>query len=120
MSDPHDRRQRTDFWLIMSDEDGRILTRSDGPSPAVFSGEGEAKLFLRWGMVEDGHIARTTSEDLISLLDSQCAEARSILLDPSPEMFAERMTALVRMDKERFVERLLKRGGYGLERLVVS
>lgn len=94
---------------------------SDDASPAIFSGKGEAELFLRLGMVEDGwRIERTTSGDLASLLDGRCAEARSILLDPSPEMFAECMTALVRMGKDRFVERLLERGGYGLERLAVS
>lgn len=112
---------RTDFWLILSDEDGRMLVMGDEASLAVFSGEGEAELFLRWGMAGDGwKVRRAASGELASLLDGGRSEAGSILLDPSPEMFAQRMTALVRVRKDRFVENILKRSGLGPPCLAVS
>lgn len=110
---------RPDFSLIVAKEDGRVFT-VDGATLAVFSGEGEAELFLYLAVGKEGwKVRQTSSGELISMLDGPCASAERVALDPSPEMFAERLMGLVCMGKERFVERIVS-GGCGAERLAFS
>ena len=105
-----------DFWLLVAEEDGRVLTVGEDAAPAVFSGEGEAKLFVHLAAGDDVWTVRRTSlEGLASLLrGSSCAGATRVALDPSPEMLAdESLVQLVSMGKDRFLERFAKRDRRG-------
>lgn len=107
---------RSEFWLIVAEDDGRVLTVDGDGSPAIFSGEGEAELFqYLLGAGEDGWLVRRTSPgELISVLYCHCADAKKVALDPAPEMLSARLVGLVCMSKVRFVaqivERVLERG----------
>ncbi len=100
------------FWLIFEEE--RRLTRpltvvlpGGGEALAVFSSEGEAEMFRWLGMAGDGWRTRETSSgEVISLLYGPCSEARSVALDPFPEMLADGLAGLVALDRVRFLERV--------------
>ena len=103
------------FWLIFAEE--HQLTRpltvglpGGGEALAVFSSEGEAEMFLRLGMAEDGWRMREISAgEVISLLYGPCSEARSVALDPFPEMLADGLVGLVTLDRRRFLGRVTRR-----------
>ena len=77
-------------------------------TPAVFSGEGEAEIFRRFGTLGATWRKRSTSPDeLVSLLCCRCAAAKRVSLDPTPELLRAGMAGLASMDKERFVERIV-------------
>jgi hypothetical protein len=98
-----------DFWLVVAERDGRVFTVGDDAAPAIFSGEGEAEMFRYLGVGEDGWLVRRTSPaELVSLLEGPCAGAEKVALDPSPEMFVERLVGLVSTGKVRFLERFVK------------
>lgn len=97
------------FSLLVAEEDGRVLTVGDDAAPAVFSGAGEAELFLHLAVGRGGWRVRQTScRELTSLLcGPSCAFAKRVALDPSPEMFADKfLIDLVSVDKARFLQRL--------------
>jgi hypothetical protein len=74
----------------------------------VFSGEGEAEMFV-WlgGAFEDGWRVRASSAgELVSILYGPCADVGRVALDPSPEMTAETIR-LVSLSRERFVSWVL-------------
>jgi hypothetical protein len=74
----------------------------------VFSGEGEAEMFV-WlgGAFEEGWRVRETSAgELVSILYGPCAGVGRVALDPSPEMTAETIR-LVSLSRERFVSWIL-------------
>src|SRR3712207_6942665 len=88
------------FWLIFADEHQLMhpLTVAlpwGGEALAFFSSEEEAQMFLWLGTYGGGWRTRGTStgED-ISLLYGPCSEARSVTLDPFPEMLADCLTGL--------------------------
>ena len=116
MYSPTQTPRTPDFWLLVAEEDGRVLTVGDDRAPAVFSGEGEAELSLHLAAGEGVWRVRQTSlEELASLLRGpSCSRAKSVALDTSPEMFAdELLVGLVSVGKERFLERFAKRDRRG-------
>ncbi len=102
------------FWLIFAEE--HQLTRpltvalpGGGEALAVFSSEEEAEMFLWLGIEgDDWRIRETSAGEIISLLYGPCSEAKSVALDPFPEMLAD---GLVYLDRVRFLERIARRGG---------
>ncbi|MDP9474686.1 MAG: hypothetical protein M3R38_03155 [Actinomycetota bacterium] len=106
------------FWLLVAEEDGRVLTVGDDAAAAVFSGEGEAELSLH--LAAGGgvwRVRRTSLGELASLLRGpSCSGAKSVALDPPPEMFAdELLVGLISVGKERFLGRFAGRDGRGSE-----
>lgn len=102
---------RPEFWLIVAEENGRVLTVDGDGTPAIFSGEGEAEMFrYLLGVGEGGWLVRRTSPgELISVLYYHCADAKKVALDPAPEMLSARLIGLVCMSKVRFVARIVER-----------
>ena len=86
-----------------------LLADCDGEQALpVFSGEGEAEMFV-WlgGAFEDGWRVRASSAgELVSILYGPCAGVGRVALDPSPEMTAETIR-LVSLSRERFVSCVL-------------
>ena len=98
--------------LVLEEEDGRVFTVDD-VTLAVFSGEGEAEMFLFPGDREDGwKVRRTSPRELASLLIGPCVGLERVALDPSPEMAAKRLMGLVVMTRHLFLERFAG-GGRG-------
>ena len=110
-----ERASGSTFWLIFAEE--HWLTRpltvnlpGGGEALAIFSSEGEAEMFLWLGMAGDGwRIRALSSGEVISLLYGPCSEARSVALDPFPEMLADGLVGLVALDRARFLERVARR-----------
>ncbi len=100
------------FWLVVRHENRqmKVLTVSCSGEQAlpVFSGEGEAEMFV-WlgGAFEDyGQVRETSAGELVSILYGPCAGVGRVALDPSPEMAAETIR-LVSLSRERFVSWVL-------------
>ncbi len=97
-----------DFWLLVTEKDGRVLTVGDDAALAVFSSEGEAELFLHLAAGGGGRrIIRTSPRTLTPLLRGpSCSGVMRVALDPSPEMLAnDLLVGLVSVRKERFTGR---------------
>ena len=112
-----------DFWLLVAEEDGRVLTVGEDAAPAIFSGEGEAELFMHLGAGGGRRrIRKTSPRELAALLcGPSCAGATRVALDPSPEMLAgECLVELVSVGKGRFLEQFAKLGPRGSETPVAS
>jgi hypothetical protein len=110
------RQPVSTYWLIARNDKGRleVLTTSlAGGEEAlpVFSHEEETEMFLRLGRVGfDGWQAReSTAGELVSVLCGPCAGVERVVLDPLPEMVAERTVGLVSLSRERFVDLVLSR-----------
>ena len=79
----------------------------------VFSGEGEAEMFL-WlgGAFEDGwRIRETTAGELVSILYGPCADVGWVALDSSPQMTPDTIRA-DGVSRERFVGWVLNDPGF--------
>jgi hypothetical protein len=75
----------------------------------VFSGEGEAEMFV-WleGVFEQDWRARETSSgELVSILFEPCASVGRVALDLSPEMVRINAVSLVSVTRERFISWIL-------------
>ena len=97
---------KNDLLLIVAREDGRVLSVADG-TLAVFSGEGEANLFLYFAVDEDTwKIKRVSPEELLLMFASEDAEM--IALDPSPEMITQHLVELVSMSRSLFLKKFAK------------
>ncbi len=110
------RQAGSTYWLIAKDQSDRVevLTIECGGQRAlpVFSFEEEAELFLGLGGVGYGWWVRESGAgEIVSMLYGQCADVRSVVLDPLPEMVAEEAVGLVSLSRKRFVEHLVSRGG---------
>lgn len=103
------RRPGTAWWLVVKDGHPRteILTVDcgGGRTLPVFSGEGEAEMFVWFGgAFEDGWRVRETSTgELVSILCGPCASVRSVALDPSPGMARAELIGLVIVARKRFL-----------------
>ena len=112
------------FWVIAKDaKDGfgrpDLLTVDlDGTGQAlpVFSFEEEAEMFLWLQTSEDGRELReTTPEQLVSILYGHCADVGRVMLDPLPEIGARMQNSLLGLDRNDFVESVLRGVGDGSE-----
>ena len=106
------------YWVIAKDaKDGfgrpdLLTVNLDGTGQAlpVFSFEEEAEMFLWLQTTEDGREVReTTPEQLVSILYGPCAEdVGRVMLDPLPEIGARMQNSLLGMDRNDFVESVLR------------
>jgi hypothetical protein len=113
------------YWIIARDaKDGfgqpELLTVDlDGMGQAlpIFSFEEEAEMFLWLQTTEGGREVReTTPEQLVSILYGPCAEdVGRVMLDPLPEIGARMQNSLLGMDRNDFVESVLRGVGDGSE-----
>jgi len=110
------RRPASRWWLLARNEHRRVevltVDHGGGNTLPVFSGEGEAEMFV-WlgGSFEDGWHARETSAgELVSLLCGPYADVGSVALDPSPGL-PTGMVRLASMSAKGFVDRLTAPAG---------
>ena len=115
------------YWIIAKDvkdvKDGfgrpDLLTVDlDGTGQAlpVFSFEEEAEMFLWLQTTEDGReVKETTPEQLVSILYGPCTDVGRVMLDPLPEIGARMQNSLLGMDRNDFVESVLRGVGDGSE-----
>ena len=101
------------FWLVVRHENRQMkvlmVSCSSGQALPVFSGEGEAEMFV-WlgGAFEDGWQVRDTSTgELVSILYGPCVDVQRVTLDPSPEMVGIDAVSLVSVTRERFLSWIL-------------
>jgi hypothetical protein len=110
------RRPGSAYWLIAKNENGRIEILTDGLATSgeeallVFSHEEEAEVFLSlWEVEDDGWCAReSTVGELISVLYGPCVGAKEVALDPLPGMVTQRTLGLVSLNRERFIDLVLR------------
>lgn len=77
----------------------------------VFGFREEAEMYLlieksggNWQAWEKG------AGELVSLLYGSCAAVRSVAIDPLPSVLSDEVAELVGLDRERFVNRLVRAG----------
>ena len=102
---------RSSWWLVAKNGDGpsEVLTLDGGDTLPVFSGEGEAELFL-WlrDMCEYGwEVRRSSAGELVSVLLGPCSSARLVALDPSMEILDRETTELSGLSRGDFLEWML-------------
>ena len=116
------------YWVIAKDGFGQpelLMTEPDlltvdldgtGQALPIFSFEEEAEMFLWLQTTEDGREVReTTPEQLVSILNGPCANVGRVMLDPLPEIGARMQNSLLGMDRNDFVESVLRGVGDGSE-----
>jgi hypothetical protein len=112
------------YWVIAKDaKDGfgqpDLLTvdlDDTGQALPVFSFEEEAEMFLWLQRTEDGReVKETPPEQLVSILCGPCANVGRVMLDPLPEIGARIQNSLLGMDRNDFVESVLRGVGDGSE-----
>lgn len=99
---------RSSWWLVARNDGGptEVLTLDDGDTLPVFSGEGEAELFL-WLRGEDQRgwgVHQSSAEELVFVLSGPLSHAGLVALDPSTEIFDGRDTELPGLGREVFLE----------------
>ncbi len=104
-------RRRPRWWLIAKTEYGRVefLTMAHdedgGETLPVFGYEEEADMFLWLEVSSHGWRTRESSAgELISVLYGPCKGVEKVVLDPLPQLLAEKTVGLVSMERERFVD----------------
>ncbi len=106
--------RRIQFWLVVRDGVGRLepLTTklADGRGAlCVFSFEEEARLFLCLAACGGWRVRETGIRELVSVLSGPCREVKLVALDPLPQTKAEAMNRLLCLDRERFLDFLLRK-----------
>lgn len=104
------------WWLIVHDGDGPLepltIACSGQQALPVFSFAEEAEMFCRLAAFGGRWRVRASScGELVSLLHGPCAAARAVVLDALPEMVADGTVDLVSLDRDLFMQRLLRAGG---------
>jgi hypothetical protein len=100
------------WWLIAKTENGRVeflTTRAQnedgGETLPVFGYDEEAEMFLWLEVSSHGWRTRESSAgELISVLYGPCKGVEKVVLDPLPQLLAEKTVGLVSMERERFVD----------------
>ena len=101
------------YWLLAKRRRGRLevlttyLTDARKVLP-VFTFE-EADLYLRRGIPGSWQVRRTEAGELLSLLYCLCNKVELVALDPASEAETEVMDRLVSLERERFMDVLLRR-----------
>jgi len=104
---------RSSWWLVARNGDGasEVFTLDGGGTLPVFSGEGEAELFLwlrearehGWGVHE------SSAEELALVLSGPRSGVGLVALDPSAEMFDGRVSQPSGLSREGFLEWIVSR-----------
>ena len=104
---------RSSWWLVArNDGPLEVFTLDGGETLPVFSGEGEAELFL-WLREEREHgweVRQSSAEELVFALSGPCSHAGFVALDPSAEIFDGQEAGAPGLDREQFLECLVSRG----------
>jgi len=103
------------FWLVVRDGVGRpepLTTElNDGRRAlSVFSFEEEAALFLRLCARRSWRVRATGIGELLSVLTGPFREVELVALDPLPQSDARALNSLLCVDRQRFVDFLLRKG----------
>ncbi len=104
---------RSSWWLVARNDDGplEVLTLDGGDTLPVFSGEGEAELFL-WLREEREYgweVHESSAEELAFVLSGPCSRAGFVALDPSIEIFDDQVAQSLVLGREDFVEWIVSR-----------
>jgi hypothetical protein len=105
---------RSSWWLVARNDEGllEVLTLNGGNTLPVFSGEGEAGLFLwlREGHEHGWEVHESSAEELVFVLSGPCSRTGLVALDPSAEIFDGRAVGFPGQDREEFLEGIVSRG----------
>jgi hypothetical protein len=98
---------RSSWWLVARNDEGplEVFTLDDGDTLPVFSGEGEAELFL-WLREEREHgweVRQSSAEELVFVLSGPCSRADLVTLDPSAEIFDGQAAGFPGLGREEFL-----------------
>jgi hypothetical protein len=102
---------RSSWWLVARNDDGplEVFTLDGGETLPVFSGEGEAELFL-WLREEHGwEVHQSSAEELVFVLSGPCSRAGLVALDPSAEVFDGQAAGFPGLGREEFLEWIVSR-----------
>ena len=104
---------RSSWWLVARNGDGplEVFTLDGGDTLPVFSGEGEAELFL-WLREERQHgweVHQSSAEELVFVLSGPCSHAGLVALDPSAEIFDGQAAEFPGLGREEFLEWIVSR-----------
>jgi hypothetical protein len=106
--------RRRPYWLVAKHRRGRlevlITSLADGRRVLpVFSFEEEAELYLRLGIPGGWRVRQTEVGELLSLLYCLCNKVKLVALDPMSADETDVMDRLVSLERERFIDVLLRR-----------
>ena len=102
---------RSSWWLVARNGEGplEVLTLDGGDTLPVFSGEGEAELFL-WLREKHGwEVHQSSAEELVFVLSGPCSRAGLVVLDPSAEIFDGQAAEFPGLGREDFLEWIVSR-----------
>ena len=110
--------RRSPYWLLVKRRRGglEVVTTSlaDGRRVLpVFSFAEEAKLYLRLGIRSSWRVRQTEAGELVSLLYCLCKKVELVALDPISDVEIDVMDRLVSLERERFLDVLLRREASG-------
>jgi hypothetical protein len=103
---------RSSWWLVArNDGPLEVLTLDGGDTLPVFSGEGEAELFLwlREAREFGWEVHESSAEELVSVLFGSCSRAGLVALDPSTEILDNRIAESPGLSREDFLEWIVSR-----------
>ena len=107
------RLSRSSWWLVARNDEGplEVFTLDGGDTLPVFSGEGEAGLFLwlREECEHDWEVHESSVEELVFVLSGPCSRAGLVVLDPSVEIFDGRAPGSLGSSREDFLEWIVSR-----------
>ena|ERR671917_808660 len=108
-----DGLSRSSWWLAARNDEGplEVFTLDGGDTLPVFSGEGEAELFL-WLREEGVHgweVHQSSAEELVFVLSGPCSRAGLVALDPCAEILYGQDAEMPGLDREAFLEWLVSR-----------
>jgi hypothetical protein len=106
--------RRRPYWLLAKGRPGRlevlITSLADGRRVLpVFSFEEEANLYLRLGIPGGWRVRQTEGGELLSLLYCLCNKVELVALDPMSGDETDVMDRLVSLERERFMDVLLRK-----------
>jgi hypothetical protein len=104
---------RSSWWLIARNDEGplEVFTLDGGNALPVFSGEGEASLFL-WLREECEHgweLHESSAEELVFVLSGPCSRVGLVALDLSSEIFDDQDAEPLGLSREDFLEWIVSR-----------
>ena len=102
---------RSSWWLVARNDDGQleVLTLDGGDTLPVFSGEGEAELFLCLRETHGWEAHESSAEELVFVLSGPSSQAGLVALDPSVELFDARAGGSPGLSREGFLEWIVSR-----------